>query len=57
MILYIFCFFFIIFVISAVSAIVENKSVCGMIKKTVRMFIETSCGMCILALAVYFLSR
>ena len=57
MILYIFCFFFIIFVISAVSAIVENKPARSTVKKTIKMFIETSCGMCILALAVYFLSR
>ncbi len=52
--MYLFLFFAIILVVSAVSAIIEKKAV---FRETLTMFITTSLAMGALALVIFFLSK
>ena len=52
--MYLFLFFAVILVVSAVSAVVEQKPV---FRETLTMFITTSLAMGVLALVVFFLSK
>ncbi len=52
--MYLFLFLVVILVVSAVSAIIEEKVI---LKETLKMFVATSLGMVILAVVAFFLSR
>ena len=54
--LYLISFFVIVFVVSAVSAIVESKP-SHLLRESIKMFVVTSAGMGIIAFVIFMLSR